>query len=96
MRQVAMTRDPERGTGPFNRQRYSNPAMDAPLAEALRTMDPERRADLTAQAGRALLEDKGVIPLVFLRNNWAARRDRVRYDASPRGYTNAMLAHPVE
>jgi peptide/nickel transport system substrate-binding protein len=96
MRQVVMTRNPERGTGAFNRQRYSNPAMDTPLAEALRTMDPERRADLTAQAGRALLEDKGVIPLVFLRNNWAARRDRVRYDASPRGYTNAMLAHPVE
>jgi peptide/nickel transport system substrate-binding protein len=95
MRQVVMTRDAARGTGPFNRQRYSNPAVDDPAAEALRTMDEPRRAALTQQAGRALLEDMGVIPLLYLRYNWAARKDRVRYSPSHRGYTSAMWATPA-
>jgi len=96
LRQVVMTRDPARGTGPFNRQRYSNPAVDEPAAEALRTMDPARHAELTIQASRALLEDMGVIPVIYLRYNWAARRDRVRYLPSHRGYTTAMWAKPVQ
>ncbi|MBL6080000.1 ABC transporter substrate-binding protein [Belnapia sp. T18] len=96
MRQVAMTRNPELGHGPFNRQRYSNPAMDAPLAEALTTMDPERREILTQQAAQALLEDKGVLPIIFLRNTWAARRDKVTYEPSPVNHTTALYARPVQ
>jgi peptide/nickel transport system substrate-binding protein len=96
MRQVVMTRDPARGTGPFNRQHYSNPAVNGPAAEALRTMDEPRRAALTIEANRALLEDMGVIPLIYLRYNWAARKDRVRYLPSHRGYTSAMWAVPVQ
>lgn len=96
MRQVVMTRNPELGQGPFNRQRYSNPAMDAPLAAALTTMDPERRQALTHEAARALLEDKGVLPVIFLKNTWAGRRDRVVYDPSPVNHTSAQLAKPVE
>jgi ABC-type oligopeptide transport system substrate-binding subunit len=42
-------------------------------------MDPERRRALTHQAARALLVDKGVIPIVFLKNTWAGWRDRVTY-----------------
>ena len=95
LRQVVMTRDPERGTGPFNRQRYSNPAVDGPAGEALRTMDEPRRAALTEQASRALLDDMGVIPLIYLRYNWASRKDRVRYLPSHRGYTSAMWAVPA-
>jgi peptide/nickel transport system substrate-binding protein len=94
LRQVAMTRNPEAGHGPFNRQRYSNPAMDAPLAEALVAMDPERRMILTQQAQAALMEDKGIIPLIVLKNVWAGRRDRVTYDPSPYGHTSAMHARP--
>ncbi len=95
LRQVLMTHDAQAGTGPFNRQRYSNPAVDAPLAEALRTMDEERRNALTAQAMRAATEDLGVIPVHYLRNNWAGQRNRVRYDPSPLWYTNALLASPA-
>ncbi len=95
LRQVVMTRDAARGTGPFNRQRYSNPAVDEPAAEALRTMDETRRAALTVQASRALRDDLGVIPLLYLRYNWATRKDRVRYAPSHRGYTSAMWARPV-
>ena len=96
MRQVVMTRDAATGVGPFNRLHYSNPAMDTPLAEALRTMNPERRNALTAQAMRALTTDLGVIPVHYLRVSWAGQRARVRYDPSPVWYTNALLATPVE
>lgn len=95
MRQVVMTRDPATGVGPFNRLRYSNPAVDTPLEEALRTMDEARRTALTQQAMRALMADLGVIPVHFLRNNWAGLRNRVRYNASPLFYTNALLATPA-
>jgi peptide/nickel transport system substrate-binding protein len=95
MRQVVMTRDPARGTGPFNRQRYSNPAVDGPAAEALRSMDPVRHAALTREANRALLEDMGVIPVLYLRYNWAMQKDRVQYLPSHRGYTSAIWAKPV-
>lgn len=95
LRQVVMTRDPEAGTGPFNRQRYSNPELDALLREALSTMDPEKRNALTADAMRLATEQMAVIPVYYLSLVWAAKRDRVVYDASPSWYTNALLAKPV-
>ena len=48
LRNVVMTRDAEFGHGAFNRQRYSNPAVDGPLAQALTTMDEARRRDADA------------------------------------------------
>jgi peptide/nickel transport system substrate-binding protein len=95
LRQVVMTRNAELGHGPFNRTRYSNPAMDRPLAEALVTMDEGRRRQLTQQAARALYDDKGVIPVINLRNSWAGRRDRVVYDPSPTNHTQPTLAKPA-
>jgi peptide/nickel transport system substrate-binding protein len=95
MRQVMMTKDAATGVGPFNRLLYSNPEMDRPLEEALRTMDETRRTELTRQALRIATEDLGVIPVHYLRNNWAGLRARVRYDASPLFYTNALLATPA-
>jgi peptide/nickel transport system substrate-binding protein len=95
LRQVVMTRDADLGYGPFNRQRYSNPEMDRPLALALTTMDEARRKQLTQQAARALYDDMGVIPIINLRNSWAGRRDRVVYDPSPSNFTQPTLARPV-
>jgi len=96
LRQVVSTRDAATGAGPFNRQHYSNPAVDAPLAEALRTMDPARRIALTGQAMRAAVEDLGIIPVMYLKVNWAGQKSRVRYDPSPAWYTNALLATPAD
>lgn len=95
IRQVVMTRDPQAGFGPFNRQRYSNPAVDAPALAALTAMDPERREILTHQAARALLEDKGVIPIVFLKNAWAGWRNRVTYHQDVFNRTTAQSTRPV-
>ncbi|MBW8268506.1 ABC transporter substrate-binding protein [Caldovatus aquaticus] len=96
LRHVVMTQNRELGFGPFNRQRYSNPAVDEPARQALTTMDEERRRALTQQAARALLEDKGVLPVIFLRNTWAGWRDRVVYDPSPINHTAAIHARPAE
>ncbi|EHL99857.1 ABC transporter, substrate-binding protein, family 5 [Acetobacteraceae bacterium AT-5844] len=95
LRQVAATRDPATGSGPFNRQHYTNPTMDAPLTEALRTMDPTRRQQLTTQAMQELIRDKGIIPVFYLRVNWAGRSDRLTYEPSPNWYTQAQFAHPI-
>jgi peptide/nickel transport system substrate-binding protein len=94
MRQVVMTRNPELGQGPFNRQRYSNPAVDEPLARALTTMDDAARKRFTQQAAMALREDMGAIPVVNLRNAWAGRRDKVVYDPSPATFTQPIYARP--
>ncbi|MCS6890448.1 MAG: ABC transporter substrate-binding protein [Rhodovarius sp.] len=96
IRQVIMTRNPDLGYGPFNRQRYSNPRIDELAAAALTTMDEERRRELTQQAAREVLEDMPVIPIIFLRNVWAGRADRVVYDPSPVNHTTATLARPVQ
>ncbi len=96
LRQVVMTRNPQLGFGPFNRQRYSNPAVDGPLSQALISMDEEKREALTHQAARALLEDKGVLPIIYLKNTWAGRRDRVVYDPSPINHTSAIYTKPAE
>lgn len=96
LRQVVMTRDPATGFGTFNRGHYSNPAVDGPLGEALRTMDETRRNALTAQAMRVAVEDLAVIPLMYVRVNWAGMRNKVRYDAHPSWFTNALLASPAQ
>ncbi len=94
LRQIVMTRDPERGWGPFNRTRYSNPAFDSLVEQAMTSMDEERRQVLTQQAMRLVIEEMPVIPVIHLRNAWAGRRDRVVYDPSPYNHTSAMQARP--
>ena len=96
LQQVVATRDPARRMGPFNRQHYSNPAVDGPLEEALRTMDPAKRNALSAQAMRTMVEDVGVVPLIYLQVNWAGLKAKVTYDPSPSWYTNALFASPAK
>jgi peptide/nickel transport system substrate-binding protein len=95
LQQVVATRNTETRMGPFNRQHYSNPAMDRVLAEALRTMDRTRRDALTAEAMAIAMDDVAVIPIFYLKASWAGQRARVRYEASPNWYTNALQATPA-
>jgi hypothetical protein len=37
-----------------------------------------------------------LIPILSVRDNWAGRRDRVRYDAHHAGVTSALFATPVD
>jgi peptide/nickel transport system substrate-binding protein len=60
--------------GATNRGRYSNPAMDAVLEQALATVDDAKREKLLQQATELAVNDLGVIPLYHQHNLWATRK----------------------
>ncbi|HJQ56060.1 MAG TPA: ABC transporter substrate-binding protein [Vineibacter sp.] len=64
----------ERGLGGGNRGRYSNPALDAKLAEALRSVDDDKRRALLQEASRLVIDDAGILPLYAEVAVWAMRR----------------------
>ena len=74
LRALVATPDRERGLGGTNRGRYSNPAVDALLIEALQTIDAERRRALLSDASRLALDDFAVLPLYFEMAGWLMRR----------------------
>lgn len=96
LRQVVLTKDPDRGTGPFNRQLYSNSRLDESGLAALTEMEPGRRQSLTHAALTELESDLGVVPVFYPRFNWAGRRSHVTFEpGNPFGHTNALFAKPV-
>jgi peptide/nickel transport system substrate-binding protein len=64
----------DKGMGQANRGRYSNPKMDALLAQALATVDDPRREKLLQQATEVAMSDVGIITLYHQENVWATRR----------------------
>jgi peptide/nickel transport system substrate-binding protein len=64
----------DRGMGSSNRGRYSNPRMDALLAEGLATVDDARRERLFQQATEMAMADAGIITLYHQQNIWATRK----------------------
>ena len=74
LRSLLGTFDRERGSGAANRGRYSNPALDAKLTEALATVDDKQRAALLAEASEIAFNDLGIIPVHFQTNVWASRQ----------------------
>jgi peptide/nickel transport system substrate-binding protein len=74
LRSLVATPNRERGMGGTNRGRYSNPAMDAKLEEAMRTVDDKKRETLLQEAARLVIADYGLLPLHFELSVWAMRR----------------------
>lgn len=68
------TFDRAKGTGTANRGRYSSAEVDKLSAEALRTNDDAKRAELLAKATEIAIGDVAVIPLHYQVNTWAARK----------------------
>ncbi|MCI0754341.1 ABC transporter substrate-binding protein [Teichococcus vastitatis] len=66
--------DAPKRLGASNDTRYSNPALDAKIEEALSTMDPAQRERRVAAAVAESLGDLALIPMVLFKNAWAARR----------------------
>jgi peptide/nickel transport system substrate-binding protein len=64
----------EKGMGPSNRGRYSNPEVDKLINDALATVDDAKRQDLLARATEVAIEDVGIIPLHYQVNTWAMRK----------------------
>ena len=59
--------------GVSNVNGYGNPRLDALTAEALATLDPEKRAALLRDATALAVDDLACITLFHLRNAWATR-----------------------
>jgi peptide/nickel transport system substrate-binding protein len=74
MRNIIGTVTAERGWGASNRGRYSNPRLDAMLAESLVELDEGKRERMLIDIQRMAAEDVAVIPLHIQTNVWAMRR----------------------
>ncbi|MCW5732638.1 MAG: ABC transporter substrate-binding protein [Enhydrobacter sp.] len=93
LRALAATPNREKAMGGTNRGRYSNPAMDAKLEEAMRTVDSPRREQLLQEASRLVIADYGLLPLYFELSVWALRRD-LTYAARADQATLAQFVQP--
>jgi peptide/nickel transport system substrate-binding protein len=94
LRALVATPSREKGMGGSNRGRYSNPAMDAKLEEAMRTVDDKKREALLQEASRLVMTDYGILPLHFELAVWAMRRD-LSYAARADQATLAQFVKPA-
>ncbi len=67
------TADVAMGLGAFNKQGYSNPAVDKLLEEGSRTMDDTKRRALFEKASELSMTDRALIPSVQLQTIWASK-----------------------
>ncbi|HEY0216842.1 MAG TPA: ABC transporter substrate-binding protein [Cellulomonas sp.] len=58
------------GSGGYNLARYSNPAVDALIAEATATVDPDEAASIWEQADETISADLPVVPLIYTKNSF--------------------------
>ena len=91
---VLATYDKAKGTGVFNRARYSNPAFDARLQQALDAFDPVQRNAGLAEAAHIAFTDVGMVPLYWQVVHWAARKGIV-YEPRKDETTAARYARPA-
>ncbi len=95
MRSLLATYDQAKGMGVTNRGRYSNPAFDKVLSEALLTMDDKKREGMIQQAAEMVMEDVGLIPLHYEVSTWAAAQG-LKYTARTDQYTLASGLKPLK
>jgi len=94
LRGLLATFDAKTSLGASNRGRWTNPAFDATLAEAMRTVDEDKREALLQRATEIAMDDLGLIPLHHEMATWAARRGVVHQPRTDQ-YTQAMDATPA-
>lgn len=80
LRAQLATWNPATGMGTANRGRYSNPALDKLIDEALRTLDDGKREAIVQHAMALAMDDVPVIMLHLQKNIWATRKGLV-YEA---------------
>jgi peptide/nickel transport system substrate-binding protein len=95
LRALLATTNREKGMGGNNRGRYSKPAMDAKLDEALRTVDDKKREALLQEASKLVMADDGILPLYFELAVWAMRKG-LTYSARADQATLAQFVKPVK
>ena len=95
MRSLLATYDQAKGMGVTNRGRYSNPAFDKVLSEALVTMDDKKREAMIQQAAEMVMGDVGLIPLHYEVSTWASAKG-FKYTARTDQYTLASGLKPLK
>ena len=95
LRSILATYDPENGLGALNRTRYSNPAFDKTLADAMGEFDEGKRNALLAAATTLALHDQALIPLYWQKAFWAGRPG-VRFEANESEDSSVTYAHPAD
>jgi len=93
LRPLLATYVPEKGLGGFNWGRYSNPKMDAVLADAMSTIDDPKREALLQEAAILSMKDVGLVPLHHQINTWATKKGVV-YTPRTDEYTLAQEFRP--
>jgi len=89
LRAQIATWNPQRGLGTANRGRYSNPAIDGLIDQAMATMDDGVREKIIQNAMRMAMADVPVIQLHLQKNIWATRKG-LTYEARVDEATEAM------
>jgi peptide/nickel transport system substrate-binding protein len=95
LRAQIATWNPARGLGTANRGRYSNPAVDALIDQAMGTMDDSAREKLIQTAMKLAMDDVPVIQLHLQKNIWATRKG-LAYDPRVDEATLAMGVREVQ
>lgn len=95
LRAQLATWNPSRGLGTANRGRYSNPAVDALIDQAMGTMDDGAREKLIQNAMKLAMDDVPVIQLHLQKNIWATRKGLV-YEPRVDEATLAMGVHEAK
>lgn len=68
---MVATADKDAGTGGWNYGRYSNPEVDAMIAEAMVTVDDAKREKLLQDAEAIALDAFGILPIHYEMTVWA-------------------------
>jgi peptide/nickel transport system substrate-binding protein len=82
------------GMGASNRSRYSNPEVDALLAQAMATVDDAKRERLLQQTAETAMADQALVPLFYGDDVYALRKG-LAYTPRPDGYMAAFLVRPA-
>ena len=93
LRSLLATPNREKGMGPSNRGRYSNPKVDELTEKAVATVDDKAREKLLQEASEVAIGDLGIIPLYYQVNIWATRKG-LTYTPRTDEFTLAQFVRP--
>lgn len=93
LRSLLATYDRSKGMGVTNRARYSNPALDALISEAMSTIEDKKREGLIQKAAEIAMNDTALIPIHYEVSTWGTEK-AYRYTPRTDQYTLAMGLKP--
>lgn len=93
LRSLLATTDRAAGLGVANRGRYSNPALDRLIRQALGTVDDAARRELLERASEIAMADQAIVPILYQVNIWATRNN-IAYAARADEMTLARFFTP--